>query len=119
MNGLGHQPQHAARALKSLQGAPARIELIEEFRMDGVSFLKFAPVIFIGRAARKLVFVFPIELGELLQRVVPVVKLVAGNVLEQPPPDDFVALFLRCRPPGRLDPGEGLDPADESGDVLR
>ena len=63
VNGLGHQPQHAARALKSFQRAPARIELIEEFRMDGVSFLKFAPVIFIGRAARKLVCVFPIELG--------------------------------------------------------
>ena len=81
--------------------------------MDGVSFLKFAPVIFIGRAARKLVCVFSIELGELLQRVVPVVELVAGNVLEQPPADDFVALFLRCRPPGRLDPGEGLLEPDQ------
>ena len=76
--------------------------------MDGVGFLQLAPVVFIGRAARELVCVFPIELGELLQRIVPVVELIAGNVLEQPAADDFIALFLRSGPPGRLNSGEGL-----------
>ena len=44
---------------------------------------------------------------------VAVVEPVARNVLEQPPANDFVALFLRSRPPGRLDPGEGLLEPDQ------
>ena len=38
---------------------------------------------------------------------------VAGNVLEQPPADNFVAFFLRSGAPGRFNPGEGLLEPDQ------
>ena len=81
--------------------------------MDGVCPLQLAPVVRVGAAAWKLVGVVAIELRELHQGVVAVVVPVAGDLLEQAPADDLVALFLRRGPPGRLHSGEGLlEPGD-------
>ena len=76
--------------------------------MDRIGLLQLAPVVLVGAALRKIVGVLAVELGELLQRVVPVMEAVAGNFLEQPPPDDLVALLLDGRPPRGFDARKGL-----------
>lgn len=93
MNGLCHQAQHTARALELFERTPARIELIEQLGVDRIRFLQLAPVILVRAALREIVGVLAVELGELLQRVVTVMELVAGDVLEQPPPYDLIALL--------------------------
>jgi hypothetical protein len=37
VDGGGHQPQHAARALKALQRRPIVVQTVEDFRVNGVS----------------------------------------------------------------------------------
>src|SRR5690242_6248743 len=44
-----------------------------------------------------------IQLREASSRQVPILELIAGNGLEQPPADNLESLFRCCRPPGRFD----------------
>ena len=108
MNGLRHQAQHAARALEFFERSPTCVELVEQFGMDRISLFQLAPVILIRAALREIVGVLAVELGELLQRVVAVVEFVARDVLEQPPPDDLITLFLTSRSPRGFHAAEGL-----------
>lgn len=79
MDRLRHQAQDAARALELLKRTPARIELVEQLGMDRIGLLQLAPIILIRAALREIVGVFPVQLGELLQRVVAMMELVAGD----------------------------------------
>ena len=99
VDGLRHQAQHAARPLEFFERSPSRIELVEQLGMDRVGLLQLASIILVRAALREVVGVLAVELRELLQRVVPVMELVAGDFLEQPPPDDLIALLLARRPP--------------------
>jgi putative DNA methylase len=76
---LRHKTQHTASTLKFLERTPARVQLIEQLRMDRVGLLQLAPIILVGTALREIIRIVAIELCELLQRVVAVMKLVAGN----------------------------------------
>lgn len=107
-SGTARQRQHPACALEFFQRSPTRIELIEQFGMDGIGFFQLAPIVLIRAALWEIVGVFPIQLGKLLQRVVAVMELVSGDFLEQPPPDDLVAFLLTRRSPRRFHTAEGL-----------
>ena len=113
VNGLRHQSQNAACALELFQRPPTGIKLVEQLRVDRVGLFQLPPVILIRTALRKVVRVFAIKLGKLLQRVVAMVELVARNLLEQPPANDLIALLLACRTPRGFNAAEGLLEAGE------
>ena len=82
--------------------------MIEQVWMDWVGLFKLASVVFVSAALREIVGAFPIKLGELLQGVVPMHVLVARYLLEEPTPNDFIAFFLRRRPPRTLHAAKSL-----------
>src|SRR4051812_21404456 len=76
--------------------------------MDRVGLLQLAPIIFVRTALREVIRVVAIELRELLECVVAVMKLVAGNRFKKPAPNNFVALFLARWPPRGFNSAECL-----------
>jgi hypothetical protein len=70
--------------------------------MDRVGLFQLTPIVLVSAALREVIGVLPVQLGELLQGVVAMMKPVAWDFLEQPPANDLVALFLTCRAPRRL-----------------
>src|SRR6056297_391584 len=82
--------------------------MIEQIGVDWISFFEFATVVFLSASKGKIIWIFPVELGELLKRVVAMHVFVARYLFEKATPNDFVAFFLAGRAPGALNTAECL-----------
>ena len=103
---LRHQLQHAARALKPVDGGPVLVEPVEDLRMDRIGLQEPVVVAAFLRLGRQLGALGDIGIGE--RAADRLAGLRVAHRLEQPPADDLERLFGGDRLPERLHAPEGL-----------
>ena len=103
---LGHQLQHAASALKAVDGRPVFVEPVEDLGVDRVCLHEAVVVAaFLGLGWEFRSF-GNVGIGERAAH--RVAGLSVAHWLEQPPPHDFECLLGGHWLPQRLDAAEGL-----------
>ena len=106
MDGLGHQLQHAARALEAIDGGPVLEETIEHLGVDRIGLPESVGVTRLVGLGRQLGALGDVGVGERAAH--RLACLLVANGLEQSPPHDLERLFGGHGLPQGLHPSEGF-----------
>src|SRR6266536_46741 len=103
MHDRGHQAQYAASALEFLDTRPIGVEAVEEFGMNGIGVLETPLILCLPAGRGKFRGLAAIEIHESPHNGISRYKeRRIDDVLKEPSPHDFEALFCICGSPGGL-----------------